>query len=80
MTHEDIQENKFNKLLKEHQLRQDPEKVIFNYSDISLSDTEKSLLVKGLKFFIPPTKFIYADYFVNFELFYRNIHNLDSMS
>ena len=55
-THEDIQENKFNKLLKERQPRQDPEKVIFNYSNISLSDAEKPLLVKGLKFSILPKK------------------------
>ena len=41
--HEDIQENKFNKLLKERQPREDPEKVIFNHSNISLSDAEKSL-------------------------------------
>ena len=45
-THDDIQENKFNKLLKERQPRQDPEEVIFNYSNISLSYAEKSLLVK----------------------------------
>ena len=79
-THEDIQENKFNKLLKEFQSRQDPEKVTFNYSNISLSDAEKYLLVKGLKFSIPPKKLNYANYLVNFELFYRSIYNLDSIS
>ena len=61
-TREDIQENKFDKLLKERQTRQDPEKVIFNYSNISLSHTENSLLVKGLRFSIPPKKLNYADY------------------
>ena len=79
-THEDINEDKFNKLLNERQPRQDPEKVIFNYSKISFSDTEKSLLVKGLKFSIPPKKLDYTVYLVNFELFYRSIYNLDSMS
>ena len=49
-THEDIQENKLNKLLKECPPRQDPEKVIFNYSNVSLSDAEKSLLVEALPF------------------------------
>ena len=34
---ENIQENKFNKLLKECQIMEDPEKVVFNYSNISLS-------------------------------------------
>ena len=70
----------FNKLLKVRQPRQDPEKVIFNYSNISLSDADKSLLVKGLKFSIPPKKLSYADYLTNFELFYRSIYNLDSIS
>ena len=36
--------------LKECQPRQYPEKVILNYSNISLSDVDKSLLVKGLQF------------------------------
>ena len=42
----------------------------------SLSDTEKSLLVKGLRFSLPLKKLNYADYLTNFELFYRNIQNL----
>ena len=36
----DVQENKFNKLLNECQLMQDLERVVFNYSNISLSGTE----------------------------------------
>ena len=46
----------------------------------SLSDAEKSLLVKGLRFSLPPKKLNYADYLVNFELFYRSIRNLDVLS
>ena len=38
--------NKSNKPLKVCQLRQDPQKVIFNYSNISLSGAEKSLIVR----------------------------------
>ena len=71
-TLEDTQENKFNKLLKEHQPKQDPEKSIFNYSNTSLSDAEKSFLVKGSKFSIPPKKPNYANNLVNFEFFYRS--------
>ena len=51
-----------------------------NHSNISLSDAEKSLLVKGLKFSIPPKKLNYADYLANFELFYKSIYELDSIS
>ena len=75
-TLEDTQENKFNKLLKEHQPKQDPEKSIFNYSNTSLSDAEKSFLVQGSKFSIPPKKPNYADNLVNFEFFYRSTYNL----
>ena len=37
---------------------------------------EKSLLQKGLNFSTPPKKLNHADYLVNFELFYRDIRNL----
>ena len=41
---------------------------------------EKSLLVRGLRFSLPPKKLNYPDYLNNFELFYRNIRNLDVLS
>ena len=41
---------------------------------------EKSLLVRGLRFSLPPKKLNYADYLTNFELFYRSIRNLDVLS
>ena len=71
--HEYTQENRLNKFLKEHQPRPDPKKVIFNYSNIFLSVAKTSFFVKGLKFFIPPRKLNYADYLINFELFYSSI-------
>ena len=46
-THDSIQQKKFNKLLIENRPKQDPEKVIFNFSKLSLTDAERSLLVKG---------------------------------
>ena len=36
--------------------------------------------MKGLNFSLPPKYLDYADYLVNFELFYRNIHNLGILS
>ena len=71
--HEYIQEKKFNEFQKERQPRPDPEKVIFNYSDIFLSSEEKSFLVKGLTFSIPSRKLNYVDYVINVALFYRSI-------
>ena len=59
----------------ENKPKQDPEKVIFNFSKVSLTEVEKSLLVKGLSFSLPPKQFSYSDYLNNFELFYRSIDN-----
>ena len=75
-----VQQKKFYNFLKEKRSTQDPEKVIFNFSKYVLSDCEKSLLTKGLNFSIPCKKLDYADYLVQFELFFRDIRNLDILS
>ena len=59
---------------------QNREKVIFNFSKYALSDCEKSLLTKGLYFSIPCKKLYDVDYLVQFELFFRDIHNLEILS
>ena len=71
---------KLNKLLTECKPKQDVEKIIFNFSNVSLTEAEKSLLVKGLSFPLPPKKLSYSDYLVNFELFYRSIDNLNILT
>ena len=63
-----------------HRSTQDPKNAIFNFSKHVLSDCEKSLLIKGLNFSIPCKKLDYADYLVHFELFFRDIRNLDILS
>lgn len=57
-----------------------PDKVIHNFSSVNLSENDKSLLAKGLNYSLSPEKLNYADYCLNFELFYRDISylNLDS--
>ena len=45
-----------------------------------LSDCENYLLTKGLNFSIPCKKLDHADYLVQFELFFRDIRNLDILS
>ena len=35
---------------------------------------------EGFKFSIPSKKLNHADYLVNFELFYRDIHNTQALS
>ena len=75
-----VQQKKFYKLLKESKIENDSEKVIFNFSKYALSDIEKQLLAKGLNFCLPPKQLKYADYLVHFELFYRDIRNLEILS
>ena len=51
----------------------EPEKVIFNFSSVVLTPSQKSLLAKGLNLSIPPKKLNYADALAPFELLYRDI-------
>ena len=39
-----IQQKKFNKLLRECKPKQDPEKIVFNFSNVTLTEAEKSLV------------------------------------
>ena len=48
----------------------------FNFSNVSLTEAEKLLLVKGLSFSLPPKKLSQSDYLINFEFCYRIIGNL----
>ena len=50
----------------------DPNKVIFNFSSYAVTEFEKSLPCKGLRFSIPPKKIEYADFLTQFELLYRD--------
>ena len=75
-----VQQKKFCNLLKEKRCTQNPEKVIFNSSKYVLSDCKKSLLTRGLNFSIPCKKLDSADCIVQFELFFRDIRNLDILS
>ena len=55
----------------------DPDKVIYNFSSHKLTETEKSLLSKGLKFALSPNKLEYSDYMLPFELLFRDIKTND---
>ena len=67
--HEKIQQKKFSEILKEYPPRNDPEKVIFNFSKATLNKSEKALLSRGLNFSLPPKQLKYVDYLLNFEFF-----------
>ena len=77
--HKQIQNKKFNNI-KATTLENschDPDKIIYNFSDYKLTESEKSVLCKGLEFAIPLNKLEYADFMLPFELLFRNIKNTD---
>ena len=55
----------------------DPDKVIYNFSNYKFTESEKSVLCKGLEFAIPPSKLEYADFMLPFELLFHDIKNSD---
>ena len=50
----------------------DPDKIIYNFLDYKLTESEKSVLCEGLKFAIQPKKLEYADFMLLFELLLRD--------
>ena len=58
--HDKIQQKEFSGLLKECSPRNDPEKVTFNLSKVTLSESEKVLLSKSLNFSLPLKQLKYA--------------------
>ena len=70
----------FCNLLKEKRSTQNPEKFIFNFSKYVLPVCEQSLLTNDLNFSIPCKKLDYADYLVQFKIFFRDRRNLDILS
>ena len=67
---QDIHSKKlFNLGIESSKTSHDPQKVIFNYSSHVSTESEKSLLCKGLNFAIPPDKLEYADFFFHLNFF-----------
>ena len=58
----------------------DPSKVIFNFSSYVLTEDEKSLLCKGLRFSILPKKIEYADFLTQFELLCKDTRMFEMKS
>ena len=56
-------------------LQHDPEKVIYNFSSYELTQTEISLLLKGLNFSLLPQKLKFENHLLPFELLYRDVIN-----
>ena len=58
----------------------DPNKVVFNYSDVTLSNSLKTLLAKGLQYALPPNRLNFGHFFLPFEKLLRSLknHNLSN--
>ena len=56
-------------------IQHDSEKVIYNFSSFDLTQTEVSLLLKSLNFFLPPQKLDFGNHLLSFQLLYRDVIN-----
>ena len=72
-----VQQKKIYKFLEESKTENNHEKGFLNFSMYVLSDVKKKLLAKGLDFCLPLK---YGDYLFHFELFHRDIPNLEILS
>ena len=69
---EEVQNYKLSEIMGT-KLQDDPEKVIYNFSLYELTQTEISLLLKGLNFSLPLQKLRFQNHLLPFELFYRDV-------
>ena len=74
----EVQYCKILKLGKNSLSRSNPNKVIYNFSSVTLSDSDKSLLSKGLNFALPPASLEFSEYLVDYELFFRDTLSLET--
>ena len=51
----------------------DPNKGICNFSNYHLTDSDKSLLIKGFTFAIPPKKIEYSKFLLPLKVLFRDI-------
>ena len=72
----EVEDRKILKNCKNVLSRNIPDKVIYNFSSVTLSDSDKSLLSNGLNFALPPASLEYLQYLVDYELFFRDTLSL----
>ena len=68
----EVQDQKILKLGKNSLSRNNPDKVIYNFSSVTLIDSHKSFLSKALNFALAPASLEYSEYLVDYELFFRD--------
>ena len=71
------QVNKLHRLIEKQGVNcNNPDKVIFNFSDHTLNDAERTVLSKGLNFSVPPSKVEHSNYLAQFELLANEVNKL----
>ena len=67
----EVQDRKILNIGKNSLSKSNPDKVIYNFSSVTLGDSDKYFLSKGLNLALPPASLKYAEYLVDYELFFR---------
>ena len=67
------QNAKLSKLVEDNSKHQVND-LIFNFSSHGLTDSQESILMKGLNYALPPKSFKYEDYLLNFEVLFRSVN------
>ena len=67
---ESAQNVKLSKLMEDNP-KHNVKDLIFNFSSHVLTESQESILMKGLNYALPPKSLKYEDYLLNFELFFR---------
>ena len=62
-----FRDTKILKLGKTSLSRNNPDKVSYNFSSVTLSASDKSLLNKGLNFALPPASLEYSEYLIDYQ-------------
>ena len=73
-----VQDLKILKLVKNSLSINNPDIGIYNFSCVTLSDSDKSLLSKCLNFVLPHASLEYSEYLVDYELLFRDTLSLET--
>ena len=71
-----VQDRKILNIGKNSLSRSNPDKVIYNFPFVTLGDSDKYFLSKGLNLALPPASLEHAEYLVDYELFFRGTVSL----
>ena len=74
----EVKDYKILKFGKNSLSKNNPDKIIYNFSSVTLSGSDKSLLSPGLNFALLPVSLEYSEYLVDYELNFRETLSLET--